>query len=1064
MRLGLTPLRSMLICCMLLISGSLVYGQDTKTPIKRDHALSVSNSLTITPALGTLDVVAVMVEFQSDSNRFTTGNGTFGAGSLPFLENNDTRIDPLPHNQAYFEAHLEFAKNYYETSSGGLFTLNYRVLPTVYQLDNEMSVYSPIGETFTNEPVANLARDVWAEVEEQGGFDATGLDPNRTVFIIFHAGVGRDIELTGTLLTRTPQDIPSLSLKQADLARLLDDPGFNGFEINNGAFRVNNSLILPRTESRVGEDISGSEFVIPLSINGLICASIGSFLGVPDLFNTETGRSGIGRFGLLDGSGFFAYNGLLPPEPSAWEKILLGWETPFVIDENSASPINLPAVSLHQPNSIARINLSIDEYFLIENRHRDTDGTGVTLTIQTPSGNQVQQTFTNLDEAFNLQEQSFDTLLTAGTVTNASNFDWSLPGGLDIGEDEQAGTADDRFLNGGMLIWHIDEAIIRSQVASQSVNANTERRGISLEEADGAEDIGRPTNPLFNSSDEFGTPFDFWWSGNNARVVTQTGQTIILFPGEFSPETTPNNNSNSGALSFFRIFDFSDNVPTASFSIEPFTPGNIVFDPVFTTEINQPSFLTQNDTYWDYYPLSLSVFETPTDTFLIAPSVTGTYALNLSSPANPVLLDTNRPQQPLSTPNGLVIGNNPSSPNPNIITSYTWNSNTSVFETSWTDNFGDNRGFLSSQIGDTVFVDFTREAFLSTDGTPITINNPDVDHQRSQRIGNVSSLVFDGLGLTDVINFEGVTIPLLFGRETENRFHTGIIQEGTEFSFYGLEEDRLLLFLQGFERRINVYEEDRAEWPAFSDELKIYHINKTNNELVGYNNNGAVLDFTPIASPADVTLIGTPLIADIDPNRDGSEFLVVGQDSVSVNIYAFDNRGNRLPGFPLFVGTSLNEQAQPVHPIIYNNHLYAVSHNGTVRSWELTDLTNVKWGSRYGNNTFNKVSAILQSDGGEDNVGSFTILNEEETYNWPNPATDLTNIRFEIESPGEIEITVITPSGTRIVRRNFQARGGVPEELELDTSNWKSGVYFATVKATVNGRSESKLIKMVVVH
>ena len=176
-------------------------------------------------------------------------------------------------------------------------------------------------------------------------------------------------------------------------------------------------MLIPRTQSRRGTDISDNEIVFPLSINGLLCVFIGSYLGLPDLFNTENGQPAIGRFGLMDGAGFFAYNGLLPPEPSAWEKVFLGWETPVIISYDETNPIELVAGSLNEPNSIAKIELSSTEYFLIENRHRDPEllsetEASITLTTRTTDGNLVDKKFTNFDEDFIFQVSGFDTMLT----------------------------------------------------------------------------------------------------------------------------------------------------------------------------------------------------------------------------------------------------------------------------------------------------------------------------------------------------------------------------------------------------------------------------------------------------------------------------------------------------------------------------------------------------------------------------------------------------------------------------------------------------------------------------
>ena len=65
--------------------------------------------------------------------------------------------------------------------------------------------------------------------DSEGGFDATGLDPENTAFVIFHAGIGRDVELTGTSLDITPFDLPSITLDQEIFVDLLNDPSFNGF-------------------------------------------------------------------------------------------------------------------------------------------------------------------------------------------------------------------------------------------------------------------------------------------------------------------------------------------------------------------------------------------------------------------------------------------------------------------------------------------------------------------------------------------------------------------------------------------------------------------------------------------------------------------------------------------------------------------------------------------------------------------------------------------------------------------------------------------------------------------
>ncbi|MEX0723724.1 MAG: T9SS type A sorting domain-containing protein [Gracilimonas sp.] len=1033
--------------------------------LQRTHAISDQQIKLNTnlDATGVLDVVAIMVEFQPDTNRLTSGTGIFGPDGmdgLPYLKNaDDFRVEPLPHNRNYFEAHLEFAKNYYEKTSGNKLTINYQVLPDIYRLPKKMEEYSPIGETFTNEQIAELARDAWQQVENGSNFDATELDPETTAFVIFHAGVGRDIELTGTNLDITPYDIPSIYLRKSNLSTLLGEPRFDGFSVNDGTFRITNSLIIPRTESRRGLDIQDNEFVFPLSINGLLIASLGSHLGLPDLFNTETGDPGIGRFGLMDGAGFFTYNGLLPPEPSAWEKIYLGWQTPFLIDENTTDDIPLPASSLNQPNSIAKYELSESEYFLIENRHRDPNENGTTITIRRPDGSDVQQTFTNQDEAFVFQEADFDQLLEAGTFVEATNFDFSLPGGLDIGEDEND-PADDRNLNGGILIWHIDEAVINAQLNSDRVNANPNRRGIDLEEADGAQDIGEPVAGALDNTAAFGTAFDFWWAGNDYRVILESGREISLYENRFGSDTQPNNYSNSGSPSFFELYDFSENLPEATFKIRPSEPFNDFYSSSINVQLNDnEQYFTLNDDYYDYFPLSLSIFETENDTFLLVPSQQTLKAINLSNPnTEQYVLQDSPVQQPFIGNDIIVLSNKPSSATATVTSmALSWNETNTKFDTLWTVSHERNRGFISSQNGDTLHADFSRDGILAADSSVVELRN--TPFQQSERINEAQATAYENGHVTFTPNLpSGVYL----SENITNRLYTGIIQLDSESFFYVFEDNKFALIDPEDPYPVVLFEEHAANWPAILDNADFLWVNRTANQIEGKNRKGGFLDDTPIAAPHGVQFTGTPLVMEFIDET--TAYFVIGQDDYSLNIYAYDERGNKIEGFPLYVGKAENLAAQTVHPFIFNDELFAVSHQGMLKSWKLNNISDVKWSGRYGQAPFNKVSARVENDGDQNN-SRFSILNDAETYNWPNPANENTNIRFEVASPGgTIDVSIITMSGRIIYEESIRTRGGRPEEININTQNWASGGYVARVKATVDGQTETKLIKIGVVH
>jgi hypothetical protein len=472
-----------------------------------------------------------MVQFQQDADARTSGNGQF---DLSAVATADIPVDAPPRTAAYFDQHLSFLSSYFRQVSKGKVIIRPTLVSQVITLPDLMGRYSP-AKNAANTPVADLARDAWRKV------DSLGLVTNFAVydaFIVFHAGVGRDIDLVSALgYDPTPLDIPSLYLGPG---AFLEAHGVPGVPVQEGSFSpvfVPNTLVIPETESRSIPGVVGDVF-LEYSINGLLCASFGNYLGLPDLFDTKTGLTAIGRFGLMDGQSIFSFSGVFPPEPSAWEKYWLGWIDPILVRPGS-SLITLPAVAL--ADSIYRVPIGAREYYLIENRNRDPQQNGQHVTMVV-NGSTVVQAFTRDTTGFN----AYDITALSGSVTSVEDYDWSLPGGVD---DNGV------FYDGGILVWHIDESVIASGLASNTINADAARRGVDLEEADGSQDLGQEYGLLTaGSGSETGTALDFWYLGNSSPVNKNT----------FSATTLPSAVSNDKAIAHVTMEEFSTRGPRMS--------------------------------------------------------------------------------------------------------------------------------------------------------------------------------------------------------------------------------------------------------------------------------------------------------------------------------------------------------------------------------------------------------------------------------------------------------------------------------------------------------------------
>ncbi|MBI2427892.1 MAG: hypothetical protein HYV29_03700, partial [Ignavibacteriales bacterium] len=216
----------------------------------------------VTAADDTLNILAVMVQFQTDTDDRSSGNGQFdlGISATPI-------IDAPPHDSAYFADHFVFAQNYFRKASNGKQHINATLLGTVITLPKQMKDYAPISG---NLPLATMVEEVWKKVDTLNpGFSFASYD----LFVVLHAGVGKDVDLRAALgYDPTPYDLPSLYFNLNALKNLFG-ASFDGIPVQNSGFRIKNSVVLPETEVRKIPSVGG-DFTLKLGLNGLLVASI----------------------------------------------------------------------------------------------------------------------------------------------------------------------------------------------------------------------------------------------------------------------------------------------------------------------------------------------------------------------------------------------------------------------------------------------------------------------------------------------------------------------------------------------------------------------------------------------------------------------------------------------------------------------------------------------------------------------------------------------------------------------------------------------------------------------
>ena len=413
-------------------------------------------------------------------------------------------IDPPPHNADYFNAHMQALEKYWTQVSEGHIELDWTIFPagndSAYTLPQQMSYYGRcdsvvIGLEDYFEDCIRLADTAHLIGVGDPNIDFSQYD----AIILFHAGSDRQNDIGFPV---TCSDLFTGYIKFGD-----------SIAVDGGAKYIRNALLMPETSSQDNR---------ATALNAVLAHEFGHQLGLVDLYRTDNFLSQLGDFSLMDNNGFstgidFGFEtgqvfGAIPIYPDAWSRAYLGYVP--VVDFRQGSDIRVVAAEVASSGiKIARVPISENEFYLIENRLQETDG-AATAALADSLTNVIQGPV-NFNKQF------------------TGEYDFLTPGS-------------------GMLIYHVDEGVAgldndgdgMNNFEDNDLQNNPMRKFVTLIEGDGlvnfggyyragygrAEDMYRDDrNQSFTPNTN---PPSIDNSGNNTRVyLTDITRDTVRAPG-----------------------------------------------------------------------------------------------------------------------------------------------------------------------------------------------------------------------------------------------------------------------------------------------------------------------------------------------------------------------------------------------------------------------------------------------------------------------------------------------------------------------------------------------------
>ncbi|MDP8201274.1 MAG: hypothetical protein P9M11_03965 [Candidatus Tenebribacter burtonii] len=954
--------------------------------------------------------------------------------------------DSLAHNKEYFERLFFHLTSFYANASHGNYVLtedNYTVWDSIITLSQPMGYYGENGENGDLiERKCEFVQEIVELIDDQLNFN------DYDAIIIIHAGAGEEAagqdenedQLSSTFLSRR-------SL-QAGLDPENDD--FPGIETEDGLY-LTEFVIIPETEWQPN-GVPGEDKIY--SIFGVLVHQFGHQIGLPTLFdnNKDNGKSyGIGGFGVM-GTGVWNANGFVPPLPCAWSRYYLGWEDDNIVEINSTFEnlsLVFPMSEDEDTPKLYKINISESEYFLIENRQQNPDGsffintdgdTLATFTFETipnqkvyPAGHPYAG-----QPKFSFMENSY-----AGC-----EWDFYLPGYGFGAAPENDGS--------GILIWHIDENVINENFTPDfeihSVNGDASHKGVDLEEADGIQQLD---STLHGYSSFYGSKDDSYREGNNTYFGHDYNNGIFSTPiansyyGGIPLEI--HSISNSDSIMIFSV-DYEWSLATDYIGENPFPAALIDFDgdgenEMFYTMPNGEAYIWKDDeilSAFTFDPIDELFAFNEADATILVPHHDPQYFLatltminstgynNLFFPekdwaaspvVNPDVNSENRVFVPLhdnnSTGSEIII----------------LNSDYEILETLPTEHINSNLMYKDDEL---FFVDdnWKIQKITLTD-----YEQSEFELDIEEPYPNILSALLVDIDLDDSDDF---------------------IITASDSTLYVF--DSAGNNLAGFPQIIPL---NSFALPSISDidndgflEILI----GGENTFAVFNKNGEVFKPSNELTDPDSSFIASGIIAlNID---DDDEKEILGNmsrnrfcvwDNVNYNDFELSRNYNIS-----FGSRSLN------YPLIsdYSNtgiEAFIPSNNGTIYKTGITamqeDIDSEIWQVEYANL---QRTASLLAPSVEPPENSNKVFNKARTYFYPNPLSTTFNkainyhsripaetiiLRIETYQDVDVEIKIFDIAANKIYENISSCEVGIDTKINIDASDLSSGVYFAILSA-----------------